>query len=165
MTSANPFTSIDEYLRERLMPAQGVIPHIPGIDIFNRSTPAGTVGGDLCEYINFQLRYDIEARIERAQRLSNEFLEPLPPGAPNRNSVDDHVQWLKGIPAYKPEMENEYRFAKSIEQMRIAEELRSLYTTAGVLVLDAQGHDVISAEIVSTVHSTFHALMLSDLDQ
>ena len=165
MTSVNPFTSIDEYLRERLMPAQGVIPHIPGIEVFGRSIPAGTVGGDLCEYINFQQRYDIEARIERAQRLSNEFLDPLPPGAPIRNLVDDHVRWLKALPAYKPEMENEYRFAKSIEQTRIAEELRNLYTTAGVLVLDAQGHDVISAEIASTVHSTFHALMLSDLDE
>jgi len=69
MTNANPFTSIGEYLRERLMPADGVIPHISGIDIFGDSIPAGTVGGDLCEYINFQMRYDIDARIQRAQRL------------------------------------------------------------------------------------------------
>ena len=165
MTNANPFTSIDEYLRERLMPADGVIPHISGIDIFGDSIPAGTVGGDLCEYINFQMRYDIDARIQRAQRLSNVFLEPLPSDTPVRNSVDDQVQWMKGIPTYKREMENEYRFAKSLEQMRIAEELRSLYSTAGLLVLDAQGHGVISAEIASTVHSTFHALMLSELDQ
>jgi len=38
MTNANPFTSIDEYLRERLMPADGVIPHISGIDIFGDSS-------------------------------------------------------------------------------------------------------------------------------
>src|SRR5579872_4019204 len=66
---------IDEYLRERLMPVEGAIPHIPGIEMFGNSIPAGTVGGDLFEYINFQQRYDLDARIEQAQRLSKEFLE------------------------------------------------------------------------------------------
>jgi hypothetical protein len=32
-------------------------------------------------------------------------------------------------------------------------------------VVDAQGHGVISAKIASTVHDTFHALMLSELDR
>jgi serine phosphatase RsbU (regulator of sigma subunit) len=49
--------------------------------------------------------------------------------------------------------------------VRVAEELRGLYSTAGVLVVDAQGHGIISAKIASTVHDTFHALMLSDLDR
>lgn len=71
---ANPVPSIEEYLRERLMPVEGAIPHIPGIEMFGNSIPAGTVGGDLFEYINFQQRYDIEARIERAQRLAKEYL-------------------------------------------------------------------------------------------
>ena len=44
--------------------------------------PAGTVGGDLFEYINFQQRYDIDARIRRAERLAKEYLEPLPPASP-----------------------------------------------------------------------------------
>jgi hypothetical protein len=43
--------------------------------------PLAPVGGDLFEYINFQQRYDIDARIRRAQNLSPEFLKPLPPGA------------------------------------------------------------------------------------
>jgi len=62
-------------------------------------------------------------------------------------------------------MEGEYRFAKSSEQVRVAEELRDLYSTAGVLVVDAQGHGIISAKIASTVHDTFHALMLTELDR
>jgi serine phosphatase RsbU (regulator of sigma subunit) len=62
-------------------------------------------------------------------------------------------------------MEAEYRFARSTEQVRVAEELRSLYSTAGVLVVDAQGHGIISAKIASTVHDTFHALMLTELDR
>jgi serine phosphatase RsbU (regulator of sigma subunit) len=75
------------------------------------------------------------------------------------------VQWLKGITNYKAEMETEYRFARSSEQVRVAEHLRDFYSTAGVLVVDAQGHGIISAKIASTVHDTFHALMLTELDR
>jgi serine phosphatase RsbU (regulator of sigma subunit) len=133
--------------------------------MFGNSIPAGTVGGDLFEYLNFRQRYDVDARIQRALRLSKEFLEPLPPGLPVRNSVDDHVQWLKGSPGYRSEMETEYRFARSSEQVRVAEDLGELCSTAGVLLVDAQGHGLISAKIASTVHDTFHALMLTELDR
>ncbi len=47
----------------------------------------------------------------------------------------------------------------------VADNLRELYTTAGVLLVDAQGHGIISAKIASTVHDTFHAFILSELDQ
>ena len=157
--------SIDEYLRERLMPVEGAIPYIPGIEMFGNSIPAAIVGGDLFEYINFQQRYDIDARVQRAQRLSKEFLDPLCPGDPIRNDVDDLVHWLKETPNYKSEMESEYRFARSSEQVRVAEQLHDLYSTAGILVVDAQGHGIISAKIASTVHDTFHALMLTELDR
>src|SRR5881397_3906438 len=164
---ARPYTdpSIDEYLRERLMPVEGTIPHLPGIEMYGNSIPAGTVGGDLFEYINFQQRYDIDARIQRATKLSKEFLDPLPPGASPRNSVDDHVEWLKSRPGYRSEMETEYRDARSSEQVRVAEDLHELYSTAGVLLVDAQGHGIISAKIASTVHDTFHALMLTEFDR
>src|SRR5262245_35160493 len=76
---------IDEYLRNRLMPVEGSIPNLPGIEMYGNSIPAGTVGGDLFEYINFQQRYDIDARIRQAQKLSKEFLDPLPSGKPPRN--------------------------------------------------------------------------------
>src|SRR5271168_4036108 len=97
--------TIEEYLLKRLMPVEGAIPHLPGIEMYGNSIPAGTVGGDLFEYINFQQRYDIDARIQRAQKLSKEFLEPLPTGVLLRNLVDDQVQWLKTTSGYKPEME------------------------------------------------------------
>ena len=127
------------------MPVEGAIPHIPGIEMFGNSVPAETVGGDLFEYINFQQRYDIDARIEQALRLSKAFLDPLPLGSLVRNSVDDHVQWLKGSPDFRFEMETEYRSARSSEQVRVSEDLRDLYSTAGILLVDAQGHDIISA--------------------
>src|SRR5205809_3674341 len=164
MAKAYDAPSIDEYLRKRPMTVEGVIPHVQGIEMYGNSIPAGTVGGDRFEYINFQQRYDIDARIQRALERSKEYLEPLPTGAAPRNSVDDHVEWLKSRPDYKPEMEIEYRDARSSEQVRVAEDLRELYSTAGVLVVDAQGHGIISAKIASTVHDTFHALMLSELD-
>jgi Stage II sporulation protein E (SpoIIE) len=123
---------IDEYLRQRLMPVEGAIPHLPGIEMYGNSVPAETVGGDLFEYINFQQRYDLDARIQRALTLSKEFLERLPLGSPPRNPADDHVQWLKLRPDYRPELETEYRDARSSEQVRIAEDLEELYTTAGV---------------------------------
>src|SRR2546422_7098405 len=157
--------SIDEYLRKRLMPVEGAIPHLAGIDMYGNSIPAGTVGGDLFEYINFQQRYNIDARIAGALKLAAEYLEPLAKGQNVRNSVDDHVQWLESRPGYNAAVEVEYRKAKSSEQLRIAEDLQELYTTAGVLLVDAQGHGIISAKIASTVHDTFHAFMLSELDR
>src|SRR5499433_297797 len=165
MTKAYTVPSIDEYLRERLMPVEGAIPHIPGIEMFGNSIPAGTVGGDLFEYINFQQRYDLDARIQKAQSLSRDYLEGLLAGVTVRNCVDDHVQWLKTTPGYRCEMETSYRFAKSTEQVRVVQNLSELYSTAGVLVVDAQGHGIISAKIASMVHDTFHALMLTELDR
>src|ERR1700732_1760571 len=165
MTNIYTAPTIDEYLRKRLMPVEGAIPHVQGIEMYGNSIPAGAVGGDLFEYINFQQRYDIDARIQRALKRSKEYLEPLPTGAAPRNSVDDHVEWLKSRPGYRPEMETEYRDARSSEQVRVAEDLHELYSTAGVLLVDAEGHGIISAKIASTVHDTFHAFMLSELDR
>src|SRR5580692_3126244 len=164
MSSTYTPPSIDEYLRRRLMPVEGVIPHVQGIEMYGNSLPAGNVGGDLFEYINFAQRYDVDARIQRAERLSKEFLEKLPPNAPVRNSVDDHVLWLRKQPGFTPEVETEYRKARSSEQVRAAEDLKDLYQTAGVLLVDAEGHGIIAAKIASTVHDTFQALMLSELD-
>ncbi len=157
--------SIDEYLRKRLMPVEGAIPQIASIDMYGNSIPAGPVGGDLFEYINFQQRYNIDARIARALKLSKDYLEPLPTGRNPRNSVDAHVEWLQSKPGYTEAVAAGYRRAKRSEQLRIAEYLQELHTTAGVLLVDAQGHGVISAKIASTVHDTFHAFMLAELDR
>jgi serine phosphatase RsbU (regulator of sigma subunit) len=156
---------IDEYLRDRLMPVEGEIPHLPGIEMYGDSIPAETVGGDLFEYINFQHRYDIDARITSALKLSKDFLRPNPPDAPDCSSADDYMQWLRLRPDYRIELEPAYREVRSLERARVAENLAGLYDTAGVLLVDAQGHGVISAKIASTVHDTFHAFMLCDLDR
>lgn len=157
--------SIDDYLRKRLMPVEGAIPQLAGIEMYGNSIPAGTVGGDLFEYINFQQRYNIDGRIARARKLAEQYLEPLPHGSAPRNRVDAHVQWLESRPDYRQGDAEQYRRAKSSEQLRVAEELQELYRTAGVLLVDAEGHGVIAAKIASTVHDTFHTAMLSDLDR
>jgi serine phosphatase RsbU (regulator of sigma subunit) len=165
MATAFVDSSIGEYLRERLMPVEGVIPHLDGIDMYGNCVPAGLAGGDLFEYINFQHRYDLDARIRRALQLSEEFLQAHRIGAPDQTCVDDQVEWLKGRPDFRPDMETAYRQARSLEEVRVAETLHDLYSTAGVLLVDAQGHGLISAKIASSVHDTFHAFMLSELDR
>lgn len=155
---------IDDYLRRRLMPVEGAIPQLAGMEMFGNSIPAGKVGGDLFEYINFQQRYNIDGRIARALEMSEAYLEPLPDGVTPRNEVDVHVRWLESRPDYRPTDTAAYRRAKSSEQLRIAEELQDLYAIAGVLLVDAQGHGVIAAKIASTVHDTFHTAMLAELD-
>src|SRR6185295_16331054 len=147
MTTEHTGISIDEYLRDRLMPVEGAIPQIPGIEMYGNSIPVERVGGDLFEYINFQQRYDIDARIQQALKLSKEYLDPLAAGALPRNSVDDHVEWLRSRPDYRSEMEAEYRDARSSEQVRVAEALHELSSIAGVLLVDAQGHGLIAAKI------------------
>jgi len=163
---ATPIQSnIEEYLRERLTPVDSAIPYLAGIEMYGASIPAGNVGGDLFEYINFPQRYNIDVRIANALQLAKTYLEHLSVGQPPRNNVDDHVLWLRRKSEPDEVLEAEYRQAKSSEQRRVAENLHELYTTAGVLLVDAQGHSTVSAKIASTVHSTFHAFMLSELDR
>jgi serine phosphatase RsbU (regulator of sigma subunit) len=157
--------SIDEYLRRRLMPVEGAIPQLAGIEMYGNSIPAGAVGGDLFEYINFQQRYNIDARISNALTLSTQYLASPVQGERPRNSVDTFILWLESRPDYLPAHGIEYRKAKRSEQLMVAENLQELHTIAGVLLVDAQGHGIISAKIASTVHDTFHAFMLSELDR
>lgn len=170
MTTSESFAiqtdfGIDEYLRKRLLPVEGAIPHLPRTDMYGNSIPAGTVGGDLFEYINFQQRYSIDRRIARALQLSKEYLQPLGENQTPHNMVDEHVRWMESGSNPSDVSEVEYRKSKSSERLRVADNLQALYTTAGVLLVDAQGHEIISAKIASTVHDTFHALMLTELDR
>ena len=157
-------SDLDKYLRMRLKPVEGVIPHLPGIEMYGNSIPAANADGDLFEYINFQQRYNIDARIERANERSRKYLQPLSKGSKPQSVVDLHMQWLQSRPDYTPAEAAQYGQAKSSEQLRIAENLYELYTTAGVLLVDAQGHGSIAAKIASTVHDTFHTAMLCELD-
>ena len=156
---------IDEYLRDRLMPVEGTIPHVRGIEMFGDGLPAETAGGDLFEYINFEHRYDVDARIEKALNSSRDFLKHTSLRRDGCTPAGDYLQWMRSRPEYRREWESAYRQVRSLEMLQVAENLSGLRDLAGVLLVDAQGHGVISAKIASTVHDTFHALMLSDLDR
>ncbi len=69
--------------------------------------------------------------------------------------VDGHVCWLETGLNKEPSTPLEYRKAKSFEQLRIAEDLPELKTTARVLLVDAQGHGLISGKIASQRRSIF----------
>jgi len=56
-----------QYLAQCLVPAAGAIPQIPGVDIFGMTVPLnGIAGGDLITYVDFQERFDLDARVARA---------------------------------------------------------------------------------------------------
>jgi serine phosphatase RsbU (regulator of sigma subunit) len=56
-----------QYLSQCLMPEPGVIPQIPGVDIYGMTVPLnGIAGGDLITYVDFQERFDLDTRIARA---------------------------------------------------------------------------------------------------
>jgi serine phosphatase RsbU (regulator of sigma subunit) len=58
-----------EEIALRLKPEPGEIPKLPGIDISGTIIPlAGPIGGDHIIYIDFKQRYDLDARIEKAQQ-------------------------------------------------------------------------------------------------
>ena len=88
---AKPRLSIDQELRmgakytaQRLMAAPGAIPRIPGTDIYGVSIPFnGIAGGDLITYVNFQERFDLDARIQDA-------------GSQGQEAVAKALQQLKG---------------------------------------------------------------------
>jgi hypothetical protein len=84
--------TIAESLRKRLMPVEGAIPQLAGIDMYGNSVPAGTVGGDLFEYINFQQRYNINGRIARALKLAKVYVDAFPAREICNALLDDAVK-------------------------------------------------------------------------
>jgi serine phosphatase RsbU (regulator of sigma subunit) len=61
------------YMARRLMPAPGAIPRIPWTDIYGMTIPLnGIAGGDLITYVNFQDRFDLDARIREANAQGQE---------------------------------------------------------------------------------------------
>src|SRR5262245_44778201 len=106
------------------MPVEGAIPQLDGIDICGDSIPAGTVGGDLFEYIDFQHRYDIEARIANALSSSSELRKPTLSALTGGDCVHDYLTWLRMRPEYRPELERAYREARGLESAYVAENLK-----------------------------------------
>ena len=58
------FRDIAKYI----LPTPGDVPRLSGIDLFGGTLPlGGSAGGDHIIYVDFKRRYDLDARIARAQ--------------------------------------------------------------------------------------------------
>ncbi|NIS47359.1 MAG: SpoIIE family protein phosphatase [candidate division Zixibacteria bacterium] len=71
MQKATPEVSSElknfENIARNIKPDPGEIPHLPGIEIYGETMPlSGEVGGDHLIYIDFDKRFDIDARIQEA---------------------------------------------------------------------------------------------------
>ena len=80
----------------------------------------GTVGGDHIIYLNFNRRYDIDARIKRIEE-----------------------KWQREMKDFSQEeqLNNRYIQRKKKEKDEIIKSLNENRTRAGVLVADVKGHD------------------------
>ena len=143
--------SIDDYLRKRLMPVEGAIPHLAGIDMYGNSIPAGSVGGDLFEYINLQQRTTLMPALLWRYLRARQYLEPFPEGQPIRNSVGRACVMVNGrskttVPCWRRNIG--VRGVQSVKPT--AEHLQAVIHDGGkVLLVDVQGDGAISAEIAS----------------
>ena len=64
-----------KYMAQRLMPAPGAIPRLPGTDVYGMMMPFnGVAGGDLITYVNFQERFDLDMRIQLALSQGQESM-------------------------------------------------------------------------------------------
>jgi serine phosphatase RsbU (regulator of sigma subunit) len=59
------FQDIMKYIK----PEPGDLPELPGIDVYGESMPLnGVIGGDHIIYVDFKKRYDLQARIQAAEK-------------------------------------------------------------------------------------------------
>jgi serine phosphatase RsbU (regulator of sigma subunit) len=73
MGELNNFHDIAHYIK----PSPGELPRLNGVDIYGDSIPLnGIMGGDHIIYVDFDHRYDINARIEKARDRKLEHLIP-----------------------------------------------------------------------------------------
>jgi serine phosphatase RsbU (regulator of sigma subunit) len=61
------------HLGQSLIPESGAIPHIPNVDMHGVTIPLnGVAGGDLISFVNYPVRYDLDARIAHASTQGND---------------------------------------------------------------------------------------------
>ena len=59
-------------IARHIRPHAGDVPELQGLDIYGQSIPLnGVIGGDHIVYVDFNKRYDLDARIEQAKRRGN----------------------------------------------------------------------------------------------
>jgi len=118
-----------------IKPPPGEIPKLSGFELFGETLQKeGTVGGDHIVYLNFNRRYDIDARIKRIEEKW-------------QNEMKDFSE--------EEQLNNRYILKKKNEKDEIIKSLNDNRSRAGVLVADVKGHDQSGSFIVGMLHQSF----------
>ncbi|MCK4836669.1 MAG: serine/threonine-protein phosphatase [Candidatus Aminicenantes bacterium] len=118
-----------------IKPSPGDIPKIMGIDIYGETLPKeGVLGGDHIIYIDFNKRYNLDARIDKIEE----------------NCEEDIKEFTREEIAKNP-----YIQKKMGKKNEINRELKKNRHKAGVLVADVRGHDESGSFLVGMLHQSF----------
>jgi serine phosphatase RsbU (regulator of sigma subunit) len=129
------FLTILDRRVKHIKPLPGETPALKDIDIYGETiSKGGTVGGDHIIYIDFNKRYDLEARIREVEEGWQQDVAGL-----SKEEIETNLCVQR----------------KKQEKDRIIEQLRLNRTRAGVLVADVKGHDESAAFIVGMLHQSF----------
>jgi serine phosphatase RsbU (regulator of sigma subunit) len=118
-----------------IKPSPGETPKVEGIDIYGEILPReGTIGGDHIIYIDFNKRYNLDARIEKIKKT-----------------------WLDQIKGYSQDEIDNNPFIQKRKSERdiIISALEMNRQKAGVLVADVKGHDQSGSFMVGMLHQSF----------
>lgn len=120
---------------KHIKPPPGEIPEIEGIDIFGEILPKEeTIGGDHIIYIDFNKRYNLNARINKVEK-----------------------RWEEDISGFSEEelQKNPYVLKKKKEKEGMIKFLNDNKSRAGILIADVKGHDESGSFIVGMLHQSF----------
>lgn len=118
-----------------IKPSPGETPEIKGIDISGEILPhEGTVGGDHIIYIDFNKRYNLDARIKKVEET-----------------------WQNEIKEYSLEEKEKNPFLRKKRALkdRIISAIEMNKQKAAVLVADVKGHDQSGSFMVGMLHQSF----------
>jgi len=126
-----------------IKPLPGEVPKLNGVEIFGETLPKeGTIGGDHIIYINFNRRYDIDARVKRIEEKWQEEMKEF---------------------SEEEQFNNPYIRKKKQEKDEIINSLIDNKRRAGVLVADVKGHDRSGSFIAGMLHQSFLTGVLYEL--
>jgi serine phosphatase RsbU (regulator of sigma subunit) len=126
-----------QYAAQYLTPIPGAIPRLPGIDIYGLSIPLnGVAGGDLITYVDFQQRFDLDARIWRAV-------------AQKQDSVVRNLQQLKRIGGVLVADVAGHEFRDSLRALM----LHQAFHTGALYEMDLNGE--ITVRLLEQINSRF----------
>jgi serine phosphatase RsbU (regulator of sigma subunit) len=126
-----------QYMSQRLIPSPGAIPKIPGTDIYGMTIPFNLIaGGDLISYVNFQARYDLDARIRAAV-------------AQGQEGVARSLQWLKRSGGVLVADVAGHEFTDAVRALM----LQQAFYTAALYELDQNGE--ITVRLFEQVNTRF----------